>query len=185
MCRVMTFIEQVASLRRNVHRLIVRRLAGRASRSLVQLTVLRTIDHGVRSQAAVAERLMLDAPAVSRAVDRLEADGLVRRLPGTDRRCVGLELTDAARAEFDLLGEAIAWLEGEVQRHLTPEEFAELLRLLGKVQLGLAGGDPNLRDEEPQHPPGAAPAVECPEPPPEGQPEPTPGTPGATDAESQ
>lgn len=131
--------EQVASLRRTIHRLVGRRLAGSTSLPMLQLQVLAAVGHEeVRSQAEVADRLLVDAPAVSRAVDRLEADGLVRRVPGQDRRCVGLELTAAAERELAPLAEALEWLDAEALRHLTPREFTELQRLMHKVQAGLS-----------------------------------------------
>ena len=139
--------EQVASLRRTIHRLLWRRLAGSTSVPILQLQVLAAVGHEeIRSQAEVADRLLVDAPAVSRAVDRLEADGLVRRVPGQDRRCVGLELTAAAERELAPLEEALAWLDGEALRHLTPREFEELQRLLHKVQSGLTGDLDRPRD---------------------------------------
>jgi len=60
----------------------------------MQLLALRVIDRGeVQAQSALAERLTVDPPAVSRLVERLAEDGLLKRCPGEDRRCVRLEVT--------------------------------------------------------------------------------------------
>jgi DNA-binding MarR family transcriptional regulator len=135
----MTLPEQVGTLRRTLHRLLTRRLSGRTRRPLTQLLALKFIAvRGVRTQAELAERLLMDAPAVSRLVDRLEEDGLVERCAGEDRRCVRLRVTGASRAELAVLEEEGQRLDDEAARHLTASEMDELKRLLDKVQAGLA-----------------------------------------------
>lgn len=134
----MTLPEQVASLRRTLHRLITRRLSGRTRRPLQHLLALKYIAFkGVRTQAELAERLIMDAPAVSRLMDRLEEDGLVKRCAGEDRRCVRLEVTEASLPEIELLEQEVRVVDGEALRHLTAAEGRELKRLLEKVQAGL------------------------------------------------
>jgi MarR family transcriptional regulator for hemolysin len=134
----MTLAEQVASVRRALHRLLTRRLSKRTERPFMQLLALRVIDRGeVRGQAALAERLMVDPPAVSRLVDRLVEDGLLKRCAGEDRRCVRLEVTETGHAEAALLHEDLQWLEGEARKHLTTQETKQLRQLLEKLQEGL------------------------------------------------
>ncbi len=104
----------------------------------MQLRALRAIALGEGcSQAALAERLTVDAPAVSRLVDRLEADGLLQRGPGGDRRSVCLEVTAAAEPELAMMHEVLQWLDAEVHRHLSAQESAQLQRLLEKLDDGL------------------------------------------------
>jgi MarR family transcriptional regulator, transcriptional regulator for hemolysin len=130
--------EQVAAVRRGLLRLITRRLSGRTRRPLQQLLALKFIAvKGVRTQAELAERMVVDAPAVSRLVDRLEEDGLVKRCAGEDRRCVRLEVTEASWKEVSALEEAVRLVDEEVSVHLTKAEMRELKRLLEKVQNGL------------------------------------------------
>jgi DNA-binding MarR family transcriptional regulator len=137
----MTLAEQVASLRRTLHRLVSRRVGVRTRRPFQQLLALKAIEaDGVRTQAALAERLLMDAPAVSRMVDRLEEEGLVRRCAGEDRRCVRLEVTEASLSETAVLREEVLWFEEEASRHLTASELRELKRLLEKLQTGLTQG---------------------------------------------
>jgi DNA-binding MarR family transcriptional regulator len=138
----MTLPEQVSYLRRTLHRLMNRQLSGRTSRPLMQLLALKAIAvEGVRTQAALAERLLVDAPAVSRLVDRLVEDGLVKRCAGEDRRCVRLEVTEPAQPELAVLEEEARKLEGVASQHLTPAELRELKRLLEKLQAGLVRED--------------------------------------------
>ncbi len=133
----MTVAEQMASLRRTIRRLITERLGEQTSRPFMQLLALKSIAEGARSQAAIAERLLVDAPAVSRLVARLEEDGLVSRTTGDDRRCVRLELSSAGRSELKLLRDALVWTDEELLRYLTAKEMAELKRLMVKLQAGL------------------------------------------------
>src|SRR3954470_22278038 len=96
----MTLAEQVASVRRTIHRLLTRRLSRRTDRPFMQMLALKSIDRGeVKSQAALAERLLAGAAAVSRLVERLVEDGLLERSAGEDRRCVRLGVTKAGRKE--------------------------------------------------------------------------------------
>lgn len=135
----MTLPEQVGALRRTMHRLITRRLSGRTRRPFQHLLALKYIAlRGVRTQAELADRLLMDAPAVSRMMDRLEEEGLVKRRAGEDRRCVRLEVTEASRADLEILEEESRRLDEDVGQHLTAAEMRELKRLLDKVQAGLA-----------------------------------------------
>jgi DNA-binding MarR family transcriptional regulator len=141
----MTLVEQVAAVRRTLYRLFTRRLAARSDRPFTQLQALWAISIGEGcSQAALAERLLMDAPAVSRLVDRLEEEGLLKRKPSEeDRRRFCLEVTAAGTAELKAWKEVVRWTDGEMRRHLTPAEADTLGRLLGKLSEGLrAEGGP-------------------------------------------
>jgi MarR family transcriptional regulator for hemolysin len=135
----MTLPEQVGSLRRTLHRLVGRRLSGRTRRPFNHLLAMKFIARlGVRTQAELAERMLMDAPAVSRLVDRLEEDGLVKRCAGEDRRCVRLQVTESSRGELEVLDEADQWVQAEADKYLTATEVRELMRLLGTLQAGLS-----------------------------------------------
>jgi len=131
----MTVGEHIGSLRRTLHRALARRLASQTQRPFQQLLALRVVAEGqVHTQADLADRLLVDAPAVSRLVAKLEAEGLLRRLPGKDRRCVKLEATPAARREARVLTQALNWMDGEIRESLTAKEVAEAVKLMGKIQ---------------------------------------------------
>jgi MarR family transcriptional regulator, transcriptional regulator for hemolysin len=136
--RAMTLAEQVASVRRTIHRLLTRRLSKRTDRPFTQMLALKAISRGeAGSQTALAERLMVDAPAVSRLVDRLVEDGLLKRCAGDDRRCVRLEVTAAGHKEVAALLAELKWLDDEARKHLTAQEARTLGQLLEKLQAGL------------------------------------------------
>jgi DNA-binding MarR family transcriptional regulator len=82
----------------------------------------------------LAEASMLTSGAMTNRIDRLQQEGLVRRLPDPrDRRRVLVELTDkghervekATKARFDVASSALARLDGKRRRQLS-----NLLRLL-------------------------------------------------------
>lgn len=145
----MTLAEQVAAVKRTVHRLLTRRLSKRTDRPFTQMLALKVVDRGeVQVQATLAERLLVDAPAVSRLVDRLVDDGLMKRAPGQDRRCVRLEVTEAGRKEVAVYHSELERLESEVRKHLTAQEAKTLRHLLEKLQTGLQEIEASSSEEE-------------------------------------
>jgi DNA-binding MarR family transcriptional regulator len=150
----MTYGEQVGSLRRTLHRALVRHLAERTRRPLPQLLALRTISRReVETQVELAERLLIDAPAASRLVALLEKQKLLKRNVGEDRRCVCLEVLPAAKPEIKVIDEGLAWLESQVERHLTKHELETSKVVLAKLQrlMSAPHGTPSLRPV-PNHP---------------------------------
>jgi MarR family transcriptional regulator, transcriptional regulator for hemolysin len=134
----MTLPQQVGALKRAVHRALMRKLASETKRPLLHLSALYVIARGeVKTQTDLASRLLIDAPAASRLVDRLETDGLLRRAPGNDRRSVHLRITPAARPHIETLEVALKWLDAEVKRHLSAQEINAAMRAMEKLQKGL------------------------------------------------
>jgi MarR family transcriptional regulator, transcriptional regulator for hemolysin len=145
----MTLAEQVAALRRTLHRHFTRHLAHRTSRSFLELRALRAISReDVRTQVALADRLLVDTAAVSRLVAKLEQDGLLVRQPGEDRRCVRLEVTAEGEAQVQLLEQELAALQTRTREHLTADEAQTLSRLLEKLHAGLREREAHPPPEE-------------------------------------
>ncbi len=137
----MTLPEQVGALKRAVHRALMRKVALETKRPLLQLSALYVIARGeVETQTELAARLLIDAPAASRLVDRLEQDGLLRRAPGSDRRSVRLRVTPASRPHIATLEAALKWLDAEAKRYLSAQEIAGTMRAMKKLQQGLLEG---------------------------------------------
>ncbi len=89
--------------------------------------------------AGLARDLEIDPGAMTRALDRLEAKGLVRRERSTaDRRVVHLVLTDAGRAVAAKVPGALAEV---LNGHLRDFSHAEWQQLLQFLQRMLANGD--------------------------------------------
>ena len=87
----------------------------------------------------MGERLQLHPTSITNIVDRLEADGLARRLPHpSDRRTTLVELTDAGRERLTAATEAVQVADfGFVG--LDNADLVQLSALLTKVRQ--AAGD--------------------------------------------
>lgn len=121
----MTLAEQIGRLSRSVQRRLVRQLAQKTDRSWHELRALKAISReDIRTQAALSDRLLMDPPAVSRLVDRLENDGLLARRAGADRRSVRLEVTRAGEKLVALMVKELNDLDREAEKLLSAEELA-------------------------------------------------------------
>jgi DNA-binding MarR family transcriptional regulator len=93
---------------------------------------------GSLPMARIGERLQVHPASVTNAVDRLEAQGLVRRSPHpTDRRATLVELTDQGRA---VAAQATDELNATVFAGpgLAPDDVEQLVALLTRMR-GAAG----------------------------------------------
>jgi DNA-binding MarR family transcriptional regulator len=92
-------------------------------------------DCGSLSLSQIGERLQVTAATVTNAIDRLEADELVRRLPHPiDTRSTLAEITPRGRR---LVSAATAELNTKVFEtvRLSEEEMESLIRLLVKIRI--------------------------------------------------
>jgi DNA-binding MarR family transcriptional regulator len=88
--------------------------------------------------AELARDAALDPGAMTRALDRLEAKGLISRTRSCqDRRVVQIELTDAGRAAADRVP---AVLSDVLNGHLRGFSDAEWRQLIGLLQRMVANG---------------------------------------------
>jgi DNA-binding MarR family transcriptional regulator len=86
------------------------------------------------SSVALSRLLGVNAGFVTRMIDRMERQGLVRRdRDNPDRRVVNLTLTETGRNVAERIAEIVpSVLNGRLSA-FTPLEFATLSRLLGKL----------------------------------------------------
>jgi DNA-binding MarR family transcriptional regulator len=83
----------------------------------------------------LAERLSCVKSNVTQLVDRLEADGLVSRAPDPgDRRSRLAVITDAGRHAYEQGIRIQQDAERELFSGLSPDESAQLLQLIGKLE---------------------------------------------------
>lgn len=86
----------------------------------------------------LAQRIGVETPTVTRAAQRMEAAGLVKRVPDQeDARLVRVYLTERGREVQELLPALLRTATEEVLAGLTQGECAELVRLLKRVQQNL------------------------------------------------
>ena len=98
------------------------------------LVLLSFSRHGRLPMRVMGERLQLHPTSVTNIVDRLQADGLVRRVPHpTDRRATLVEISDSGAAVLDDATAAVTDV-GFGLAGLTPDEETELTTLLSQVR---------------------------------------------------
>jgi MarR family transcriptional regulator, organic hydroperoxide resistance regulator len=91
------------------------------------------------SQAELAARLGIEAPTVSRALERLERAGYVRREPGRGRSR-RVYLTEAGQALRRPVEQAWRTADRRLAAQLGPADTAELRRILSRLtEVVLAG----------------------------------------------
>lgn len=94
--------------------------------------VLATLSGGPETVTALAEACLLQQPTMTKVLDRMERDGLVRRQQdGRDRRLVRVHLAPRGEAMLgDLLAAARAHEAEVVARHPDAAAIKDLLRAL-------------------------------------------------------
>ncbi|MDI6713215.1 MAG: MarR family transcriptional regulator [Anaerosomatales bacterium] len=108
------------------------------------------------SQRELARRLFVSAPTVTGIVQKMERADLVERRPDPhDQRLMRIRLSERGREVAAALAEAFASQAEAMFAGFTPEELAELSRLLSRVGENLAGAlgssaaiDGDTADEE-------------------------------------
>ncbi len=94
---------------------------------------------GTVRQSVLAERIGGEAMTVSSYVDRLEARGLIERLPDpSDRRAKLIALTDAADAVLDQVKVFADEARRQAAQSVDPEEWAVMLKVLKTVRCNLS-----------------------------------------------
>lgn len=82
----------------------------------------------------LAREMMIDAGAITRMVDRLEAKGLVERVRSeTDRRVVHLRLTPAGEAVVGHVPHVLASVNNDFLRGFSDKDFQQLQQLLDRM----------------------------------------------------
>jgi DNA-binding MarR family transcriptional regulator len=111
-----------------------------AGLSLAQYNVLRIL-RGAGAAGlptlAIRDRLIEEAPAITRLIDKLERSGLVRRERSTpDRRQVICHATPKALALLEKLDDPVDAADAAATAMLTARERRELVRLLDAIRAG-------------------------------------------------
>lgn len=87
----------------------------------------------------------LDKPRVSRAVSRLETDGLVAKAPGQgDARLVSITLTEAGRDALNGILPAARGVEGKLLEAASPADLATFFRVMEQMH-SVLDADPEAR----------------------------------------
>jgi DNA-binding MarR family transcriptional regulator len=107
--------------------------------------LLKLFTSGDSTVAALARGCHLDAGAMTRLLDRLEAKNLCRRVRSLeDRRVVNLELTDEGRVAARQIPGLVAEVQAVTAAGFSEEEFVQLKGYLNRLlvnALPFGGGD--------------------------------------------
>ncbi|MGI9034340.1 MAG: MarR family winged helix-turn-helix transcriptional regulator [Acidimicrobiales bacterium] len=116
--------------------------------SLVSWLILRiTAGHPGVSQRQIAAFLGIEAPTLTRHLDRLCGDGLVQRAPHpTDRRAMTVELTAAGKEHLQRVTAYADRLDAELKDLLSERELRTTLRVLNRLH------DHYTKDADAHHP---------------------------------
>jgi DNA-binding MarR family transcriptional regulator len=132
-------IIQVARAHRSIAHVKLAKLGLHPGQEFIMLQLLR---QDGQSQIKLAERLGVQAPTVTKMLQRLEAGGFVeRRTSPQDQRVSLVYLSKQGRALEKPLMDGWAALEKQSSKGLTAAEKTQLLHLLGRVRDNL--GPPN------------------------------------------
>jgi len=107
-----------------------------------EVVLLELASHGELNQAALAVALDIEPPSVAGILAKLEASGLVTRVPrGREKR---VTLTEAGRAAAAAAREVYAQMERVLAAGLTPAEVDTVVSALDQVS---ARADMGLRSD--------------------------------------
>ncbi|MCV3735995.1 MarR family transcriptional regulator [Rhizobium sp. TRM96647] len=102
--------------------------------------MLALAEAGGMTAGALAARLGVKAPTMTRTIGRLEAQGFVERRPDTtDGRLTVVDLTRAGRDSLEKIGKACELSERQALDGLSDKEVRTLLKLLRTVDGNLRG----------------------------------------------
>ena len=123
-----------------LHRMLAGQLLRRVGLHVGQeLVMLQLWDSGPQRQTDLVRLLGSDAATMTRTIQRLEHAGFVRRRPSpTDKRATIVEPTAASNALRHEVENVWLELEASVVDDLTPEDQAEALDVLARIEDSLA-----------------------------------------------
>ena len=106
--------------------------------------ILALAEEGGLTAGALASRLGVKAPTMTRTIGRLEAQGFVERKPDEmDGRLTVVHLTEAGRASIDHITEAGRVSERQAADGLSEKDVRNLLKLLRAMDENLHAGLPD------------------------------------------
>ncbi|TZF88754.1 MarR family winged helix-turn-helix transcriptional regulator [Cognatilysobacter lacus] len=115
--------------------------AGGHDLTFSQYITLKTLSAGRAGVTELARAAQLHPGAMTRVLDRLEAQGLVARVTDPqDRRALHVDLTDAGRRLWDVVGDYGRRVHTQAMQGLDDAEQAQLLDLLARVRENLTPG---------------------------------------------
>jgi DNA-binding MarR family transcriptional regulator len=88
---------------------------------------------GPMSQAALAGRLNIEPPAISKMLLRLEQRNLITRRQGSSRRENLVGISDLARSQYDVWERLVAAHHAQILAGLSPADLDQLFGVLSRI----------------------------------------------------
>jgi DNA-binding MarR family transcriptional regulator len=136
--RVEGIVDRINGINRRIRRMLDETLDehGLSSGEWHALGKLARAPNGRRAAGELAAAVELSSAAMTNRLDRLEKEGLVRRVPDErDRRSVQIEVTPAGKALYERAVGAQAAKEAIVAEALTARQQDELNDLLRRLMI--------------------------------------------------
>src|SRR5699024_469015 len=103
---------------------------------LSQWSILYCLDQfGPMTQTAIKDYLNVEAPTITRTIEKLEKNGWVTRQPGQDKRAHIIEISEAGKKDLKGIAAQVGNMETELLDQFTEEEKTTLYHLLQKINL--------------------------------------------------
>src|SRR5699024_11149109 len=100
-----------------------------------QWSILFCLDKlGPMTQTDIRTYLNVEAPTITRTLERLEQNGLIIRKQGIDKRERVITLTKEANASISTIINDVGAMEDELLRHFSDSEKKQLYNLLHKIE---------------------------------------------------
>lgn len=106
--------------------------------------MLMLADEDGQTLSAIAARLGVRAPTITKTVNRLAAEGFVeKRPPETDGRQTLVHLTETGRTAIGSIRDAVRASEAEAVAGLSAKDVKTLVKLLKRVDANLQSAQPD------------------------------------------
>ncbi|WP_100330218.1 MarR family winged helix-turn-helix transcriptional regulator [Bacillus xiapuensis] len=89
-------------------------------------------EKGSLTQKELCDYLAVEAPPMTRTVQRLVKQGYVRQVPGKDRRVKIIELTEKAASEYPVWEKKVAAANEQLVENFPKEDQEQLQQLISK-----------------------------------------------------
>src|SRR5699024_3868903 len=88
---------------------------------------------GSMTQTEIKDYLLVEAPTITRTIEKLEKNGWITRTPGKDKRARIISISEAGKTDLKPIIEQVGNIEATLLQHFSTEEKATLYHLLQKI----------------------------------------------------
>jgi len=102
-----------------------------------------------QTPGALAERLGVRPPTITKTINRLQAQGFLdKRASNADARQAHIFLTDMGREAIHAIEKSVKKTEKQALKGLDKKEQKALFKLLARIEANLSGGEPAQAEDD-------------------------------------